>query len=128
MFRNIVAKIVIWLMDNSNFSIEDRMLCTTALLNKLNAIPACDIVNVDDSGRIFVNGKPVDSDKITQIRQQAEDLLDNPLRQLVREEVSFRAVKIGVHKANDLKEIFFAKAAIFQAQQEDEIYERLAQK
>jgi len=128
MFRNIITYLVIWLMRNTKFSLENRVACTTALLDELNAIPSHDIVNVDHSGKIYVNGKAVDAGKVSQMQKQARDLLDHPLRQLVREEVSFRAVKLGVHKANDLEGVYFAKAAIYQAQQEDEIYERLAQK
>ncbi len=128
MFRNIITYFVIWLMRNTKFSIENRVACTTALLDKLNAIPSHDIVNIDQSGRVYFNGKAVDADKVSQLKEQARDLLDNPLRQLVREEVSFRAVKLGVHKADNLEGVFFSKAAIYQAQQEDEIYERLAQK
>jgi len=127
MFRNIITHLVIWLMRNTKFSTENRVMCTNALLDNLHAIPSHDIVNVVSGGRIFLNGKPVDDDKTSQVRNQAKDLLEHPLRQLVREEVSFRAVKLGVHKANDLNEMFFSKAAIWQAQQEDEIYEQLAQ-
>ena len=128
MLGNIVTKIVLWMMRNTRFSLENRVVCTTALLDKLNAIPSRDIVNIDGNGSIFVNGKAVDKGKVSQMRQQAQALLENPLRQFVREQVSFRAVKLGVHKANDLNEVFFSKAALYQAQQEDEIYEQLAQK
>jgi hypothetical protein len=128
MFGNIVTKLVIWLMRNTKFSTENRTLCTTALLDKLRAIPAHSIVSVDDSGRVYLNNKVVDAEKTNQIRQQAEDLLNHPLRQLVRDEVAFKAVKLGVHQANNIDEVYFSKAAIWQTQQEEEIYERLAQK
>lgn len=128
MFGKFVTKIVIWLMRNSKFSIENRVALTTVLLDKLHSIPSHDIINVDGNGRVFVNGKEIDHGKVSQMRQQAQDLLEHPLRQFVRDEVSFRAVKIGVHQAMDLQQVLFAKAAIWQAQQEEEIYEQLAQK
>ena len=40
MFGNIVTKTVIWLMRNTKFSTENRVLCTTALIDKLHAIPS----------------------------------------------------------------------------------------
>ena len=128
MLGNIITKIVIWLVHNAKFSTENRIACTNVLLEKLKAIPSRDIVNVVAGGQVYINGKAIDAGKMSQLKRQAQTLLDDPLRQLVREEVSYRAVKLGVHKANNLEEIFFSKAAIYQAQEEDTIYEQLAQK
>ncbi|MCK5605583.1 hypothetical protein KAR91_27060, partial [Candidatus Pacearchaeota archaeon] len=128
MFSNIVTRSVIWLMRNTKFSMENRNACTIALLDKLNAIPSHDIINVDATGQIYFNRKPVDADKMSQLRSQADDLINHPLRQLVREQVQFRAVKVGIHKGETAEQTLFARAAIWQADQEDEIYEQIAHK
>ena len=114
-------------MQHSKFSLENRTKCTTALLNKLNFIPYIDIIKVDTKGRTVVNGRPLDLEKSKQLREHAKVMLDNPTRNLVREQVAFKAVNIGVHNGDTPEKLYFSRVALWIYQKEDELYHTLAQ-
>lgn len=121
-----IVKFTIWLLNRSNVSKDDRLLLTNAILDKLYAIPTRDIINLNEEGRLLVNNVPLDHEKTIQLRDSARAMLHSNARKMVKAQVAFNAVKMGVHKAKNTDEIFFAKAALWWGQQEDELYSLLA--
>lgn len=106
------------------FEPQDVALCTSALLDKLRAIPLQDTIHIDaDTGRMYIRGKLVkDVEVQRRIIEQAKQLRKNIVRKLVREKVEFMATDIGMRKATDLWDIVFGKAALWFAQEEDKVY------
>ena len=123
----IITNLVIWLMHNTRFSMDNRIKCTTALLDKLNFIPHTDIIELDITGKLVVNGRTLDLVKSKQLMDSARAILDNQVRNLVREQVAFKAVNVGVHNGTKPEELIWARVALWIYQQEDVLYHMLAQ-
>lgn len=127
MLGNIITNLVIWLMQTSKFSMENRIKCTTALLDKLNFIPFKDIISENELGRLTVKGRELELEQMRQLNESAKAMLNNHCRNLVREQVAFRAVAIGVHNGDTPEKLYFSRVALWLQQQEDELYHTLAQ-
>lgn len=127
MLARLATTLVIALLRVTHLSLEDRSRLTGALLTKLQAIPASDIISTNEEGRLTVYGRPLDLEEAQKLRESAKYVLDSSARKLARETVAFRAVTLGVHNGDTNEKIFFSRAALWQAQQEDELYRTLAQ-
>jgi len=121
-----IVKLTTWLLKRSNLSKKDRMLLTNAILDKLYAIPTRDIITLNEEGRLLVNNVPLDHEKTIQLRDSARAALNSQVRNLVKSQVAYKAVTMGVHKSKDIDELYFAKAAIWWGQQEDDLLKLLA--
>lgn len=121
-----VACLAISVLKNSSLSSEDRSLCTAYLLEGLNALPTRTILNTSEQGTLLLNGEPVDYDKAMKLRESAKLLLDSSARRLVKEQITFAAIDMGVHKAINADQIMFSKAALWYIKQEEDLYALLA--
>jgi len=125
--NKILANLVIRLLRSSDFSLKERTKLVTALLDKLNFIPYKDIIEIDQQGRIMINGQSLPLEKAIQIKESAKAVLDNQCRNLVREQVAFKAVTMGVHNGTMPEQLYWCRTALWIYQQEDELYRVLAQ-
>ena len=114
------------LLKNADLDIKDRIVLTNTLIDKLQ-IPYKDIIKVEEDGRLTINDMNLDFESMKNLHEGAKHLLASKVRQLVRDQVMFRAVSLGVHKGNTNEEIYFSKAAIWNLQQEEELIKLLAQ-
>lgn len=126
MFSNIITYLVIKLLRSSNLSLQNRTSLTTALLDKLNALPATDILKFTSEG-ILVNDKMLDLEGARLLRESARATLDSQARKFVQEQVNLRAVVLGVHNGDTPDKLMFSRAAIWQSQQAEELLKMLAQ-
>lgn len=120
------VKSVIAALGRADLSIEDRALLTTAVLDKLVALPIRDIITVDEKKSIFVNGKPLDFEQAVQLRESARGALANHAMRLVRQQVLYAAVVAGVHKVESPAQMFFSRAAIWFGKEEEALLRMLA--
>jgi len=123
----IITNLVIWLMKHTKFSLENRTKCVNALLDELNFIPYKDIITVNEQGRITVNGKETDFEQARQLVESSKALLNNYCRNIVQEQVAFRAVNIGVHNGDTPEKLYFSRVALWIYQQENDLLKELAQ-
>ncbi len=121
-----ITKLVIWLLKNSKIPNEDRQLLTAALLTKLGGLPVRARITVDETGKYFVDGRELTMEVARQLRETSKSMLNNFARRFVREQVTFMAIKMGVHENTSPEQGLFAKAALWNFQEEDELYKRFA--
>lgn len=121
MFQKIIAKIIIWYLKNNRLSGEARALCITVLLNNLQALPISSIITYDNLGRILVNRKPLEVEQSVALRESAHALSDSFARRIIREQIRFNAIELGVHQGLDTYMILFAKAALWVMQEEEKL-------
>ena len=126
MIGRLVVRFTLFLLKNSRISIEDRLLCTNSLISKLQALPTHDIIAVDPSGNIRVNGRELDREGARKLREGSLSILQSSTRELVRQQVVFRAINLALHNGDTPEKMIFGRAAIWWSQQEDELYELLA--
>lgn len=118
---------VVKLLRSTDLTNQDRQLLTNAVLTRLGVLPLRASITVDTSGQIFVNGKQPDLELAKQLRESAKGMVNNFARKFVRETVTFMAIKQGVHENTSPEQGLFAKAALWQMQEEQILFETLAQ-
>lgn len=121
-----VACLAISALKDSNMNIEDRSLCTSALLEGLNALPLGAILTYSEQGNLLINNIPIDVEKARQLRESAKVLLSSQARALVKEQVTYAAIEMGVHKAVNVEQTLFLKSALWYIQQEEQLYKGLS--
>jgi hypothetical protein len=126
MMGRIIAKLVVLAL-KSKLSIEDKSLVMNALIEEFKILPLYGIIKIDSVGKIIVNNKELDFDKAMQLRESARVALFNQARKLIKEQVAYLAVNLGVHQAINPEQVLFAKAALFNQQEEEKLLQLLAQ-
>lgn len=122
-----ITSFVIWLLNISSLSMNDRTRLTAALLDKLNAFPAADIIKIDEKYGLLVNGVQIDVEKARLLRESAKAAFNSRACRLVWDAVAFKAVAVGVHNGDSPERVMFSKAALWWSQQEMELFSTLAQ-
>lgn len=107
-------------------STEERQILTAMLLDRLGALPLHATITVDNTGGVVVNGRSLSLERADQLKQAAVAMKLNAARNLVRETVTFLAIKDGVYKNVNPEMGLFAKAALWFSQEEDTLYDLLA--
>lgn len=126
MLGKLIAKLTVFALRSKNLSLEQRILCTSALLDNLHAVPLRNTITFDDQGTLFINGKALDYEKARQLRESAKGMLESQAREFVRQQVKFKAIEIGVHNGLTNEQILFSKAALWFGIEEDNLYHALA--
>lgn len=121
------TRLAIALLKHSAISNADRQLLTTAMLDKLGALPLRARIIQDDAGKIFVDGKQVNLESAKRLHENSKTMLTNFARRFIREQVTWMAVQKGVHENTSPEEGLFAKAALWCLQEEDKLYREFAQ-
>lgn len=127
MLNNLGIKLVKYLL-KKDLSIEERNKIVIHLMDIVQALPLNDIINVNSDGEILINGSSLDLDKARQLREHARVALDNKALRLIREQVSFQAIALGVHQVESERQMLFARAALWWGQTEDKLLKSLAQR
>lgn len=128
MWARLITRLTIALLKEARLSVEDRALLTVSLIDKLKAFPTSDILYVDkDTRTLFFNGKKVDMESAIALREGARLILNSKVYQAVQEQVLYKATVIGINKALTPEDVLFAKAIIWWAQSQHEIFQELAQ-
>ena len=127
MFGRIATKLSVLLLKYSRISIEDRIILTASVLDKLQALPLRDIIKFNEEGILLVNGRTLTSEGKAMLREGAKTLLNNATRKMIHEQVAFAAISIGVHNGQTPEQLMFARSAIWYGQQEDILLRKLAQ-
>lgn len=124
--RDALFSAVIDKFKDKSLNNKERQMFTTILLDKLGALPLHAKIMVDKAGRVFVNGRSLNTEEADRLKQAAVAMQNNAARNLVREAVTFMAIVDGVHKNITPEMGLFAKAALWFLQEEDTLYTLLA--
>lgn len=124
--QQLLFSVAVDLFKNKLLSNEDRQMLTAMMLDKLGALPLHAKIRIDETGKVVVNGRPLEIGYAEQLKQAAVAMRRNAARKLVRDTVVYLAIIDGVHRNINPEMGLFAKAAIWFHQQEDELYEKLA--
>lgn len=111
----------------TDLSIEDRNLLTAAIIDKLGALPVRARITTDEAQQVFIDGRPLKFEVARKLKQSARALKRNFARKFVQETIAFMAIKQGIHIALSPEQVLFAKAVLWQHNEEQMLYETLAQ-
>lgn len=126
MWGRLATRLAIWLLKESRIGNEERQLLTAAMLAKLGALPIRATVSIDGVGRVYINERPLTLDAAKLLHEGSKLLLKSFARRVVRETVTFMAIKKGVHENVSPEQGLFAKAALWFMQEEESLYHRFA--
>lgn len=118
MFSKLVTKFAVYLLNKATLSKENHALLSTCVLDKLVALPFRDIIVYNEEGNLLVNGNPLDLEKMRLLRESARAALSNQALKIIRDQVAYEAIKIGVHQAQIVDQMVFGKSAIWWGEQE----------
>lgn len=127
MWKKLAIKAVIFLFKHANLSLADRVLLTTIVLDKLEALPLRDIILINEKGQLIVNGRSLDVNIARKLKLSAKAIRDSYAFKFIQEQVLYEATKLGVHQAHTPDQMIFSKAAIWWGQQEHGFLKLLAQ-
>lgn len=127
MLGKIIAKITVRALRSKRLEAEDRAKCLAALLDNLQAIPIRGVITFNQQGTIAINGRPLEPEQAKLFAESARAMLDSFARKIIREQVAFQAVEMGVHQGLTPEMIVFAKAALWVMQEEQKLLEQIIQ-
>lgn len=120
-----LAKLILWAIDNAHFSKEERALFTGALLSKLGAIDPRAIIEIDKD-TVLIRGVPLDGESMAQLRESAKGAVNSFARKVVRDVVLQEAYNIGLVTGKDMEQVLFSRSAVWFSRREEELYKDLA--
>lgn len=126
MLGRVIARMVVFALKSKKLSLEDKGLCTIALLDNLQALPLHNIIDFNEQGKLLINNKLLDYDKASQLRESAKGMLNNQARRVVLDQVRWLSVDMGINQALSPEHMIFVKAALWHDQKEEELYRLLA--
>ncbi len=124
----VLIKIIGRLLKSEKLTIANRLILTTYILDSLDSLPFDSIITVSESGETLIQGTPLDVDKTRQLRESSRAALDNQALAVIRAQVAFTAVTLGVHKVTNPEQLLFARAALWWGQEEIKHLRALAQR
>jgi hypothetical protein len=121
-----LVRFILWLLKGKRLTLTERQELSTAILDRLDALPLRAIVEISDEG-VLINGQQVDIDKLRVLRESAIAALDNKAFNFIGEQVVWLAVQNVVHKSTTPEQIYYYRAAIWFSEQMKQHLQILAQ-
>ncbi len=122
-----LIKIIIWLLRSKRLSKQERIDLSTEVMRGLNIVPMHDIISTDAKYQFLVNGNPIDMETAIRLKESASQVLNSFARSLIHQQIQRLAFVNGFHKASDIDQILFYKAALWFSEQEDILLKSIAQ-
>lgn len=105
---------------------KNRALILNYLLENVQALPFKDIIEYDLDGTIKIGGNHLTPEQVVRFKSSADSLKNNWTYQVIKEQMAFEAIKIGIHSSNTTEQLLFAKAVLWIQQREIELIKKLS--
>ncbi len=122
-----MLKILLKLFKNKRLKTEDRLLILNVLLDQVEALPIGEIITHNLDGTMQINGKALSMEQAIQLKEGAISLQNNWFYKVLMEQVTWEAVKFGVHSSLSIESILFSKAAIWLINQQKDLTDKISQ-
>lgn len=121
MLGKVISKIAVFALRSKRLSGEQKAFVTSALLDNLVAFPIRDIISFDENGTFKINGRILDTDQKIMFRESAVGMKNSFARKIIHDQMIFRAINVGLHKAINMDSIIFSQAALWVIQEEEKL-------
>ena len=118
------VKQIIEVLNDATLTQEERTELWNAVLGKLGAVPLESAIVVSPDG-IVVNGKSLDGEQASYLRQASIALNDNFARKVINEQLKFLAITTGIHNSRSVDELMFSKACLWVIKEEEKVINSL---
>lgn len=123
MIQVLTQKIINQLKKN-NLPLEDKSALLSAIQDKLKILPLEDSLIIEPN-KITIRGNVLDIDQIIKFKDSCMALKENYAFNVIREQVKYLAVNLGIYKSTSMEDLIFYKAALFNINQEDLLLDKI---
>lgn len=127
MLAKIIVKIALFSLKCRILSGEQKAAVTSALLDNMLVVPIKDIVKIDETGTLLLNGKNLDLEQAIMFKDSVVSLKNSYARKFINQQITFNAINLGVHSGMNTDMIVFSKAALWVIQEEEKLLSTIAQ-
>ena len=117
MLLRFVVPLVVKLLARRRLDVRERNLLTSAVLDRIGALPLRDIISVNEQGFLLVNGVLLEPTQAQVLREEAKKALANKANKLVWDQVRYSAFVGGVSQGASPEDILFYRTAIWNGEQ-----------
>lgn len=121
MLNRLITKLVIYALHSKRIKGENKTQIIAMLLENIGALPIRKMVAWNNFGTLLVNGRPIEGEQLMNFRLNVMALRDNEARKILNDTKKFTAIDYGVHQGLTPEMNTFAKACLFNLQQEEEL-------
>lgn len=121
-----MIKILLWILKNRKISTNSRLLITNYLLESINALPIKEIITYNLEGTVRINGKELTPEQAIQFKEGAVALENNGTYRVIKDQIAYEAIKMGIHSSLSMEMILMSKSALWLQEQEKKIISDLA--
>ena len=114
-----------WILKQKRVSQQTKIQILNFLLESVNAVPIRNILEFESDGTLKVGGKTLDPQSAINLRESVISLSKNYSDRIITEQITFEAIKIGLHIGQTTDQIMFSKAAIWVLKQREELITKL---
>lgn len=121
MLGKLIAEIAIYALKSKRLTSDDKAIVMAQLLANLGAIPTKSVIHFDAKGALLVNGRALSMEHLGIFIESCKGLKESFARKLIRDQITFAAIEMGVHKGLNPDMILFSKAALWVIQEEESL-------
>lgn len=92
---------------------EQRVELLNYFNKEINAFPIDNCVVIQPTGLILANGKQMTLEQRESFLQGAHALLSNQAFNLIADQITYQAMKVGIHDATEMDHLYFSKTALY---------------
>ena len=106
-------KDVLAFLNKEDTTLEQRNLLINSFIKHINAFPLDEMVEVKTNGQIYVNGRELTPEMQTSFFQGISALSNNASLRILLDQITYKAIKKGLHDSSKIEDQYFAKSALF---------------
>lgn len=121
--QNLLLSLVLRLLKKQKGENKTRVI--NALLEKIDAFPVRSVISFGDQGTLSIKGRPLDAESVVAFHSAITSLKDNLARKLINEELSHKAITLGVRQALNPEMVMFSQAILYVIQEEEQLISQI---
>jgi len=106
-------KLITWYLNHHTLTREQRIDLLNYLNKEINDFPIEDCVVISKDGGILANGRQMTLEQREAFLQGARALSGNTAFNLIADQCVYQAMKVGIHDAKEMDQLYFSKTALF---------------
>ena len=92
---------------------KERLFLLNYFNKEINSFPVDDDIKITPEGLILANGRVLSLEQRELFLTGAKSLKSNYAFNLIADQVMFQAIKVGLHEAKDIDQLYFTKSALY---------------
>lgn len=121
MLSKLITTLCLKLLKSAKITADDKARIINAFLSKIHTLPTRDVFSFDEMGGLKIRNKPLTVEQVLLLKDSAMTLRDSYARNLINEQMTYEAIKMGVYQGMNSDMILFSKAWLYTIEQENKL-------